>query len=118
MDLTLKEQGIQQTGLIDQRKAIEIGKMMSARKILISEVNSVGTNIIITVSIVEVENGISEFSSQEQINDKKQLANGAVKLVELLPASVKRRDDIETRTLTGYYLRGIININVCEAKEA
>lgn len=108
MDLVLKEQGIQQTGLIDQRKAIEIGKMMSAKKILIGEVNSIGTNIIITIRIVDVENGISEFSSQEQISDQKKLANGAVKLVELLTDSVKRRYDIETRTMQGYYLRGII----------
>ena len=39
MDEILKEQGFQQTGCTDQACAVKIGKLISARKILIGEVN-------------------------------------------------------------------------------
>ena len=41
MDMIFKEQGLQQTGCTDQEFAVEMGRLLSARKILIGEVNSV-----------------------------------------------------------------------------
>lgn len=55
MDLILKEQGLQLTGCTDAACAVEIGKLISARKILIGEVSKLGKSFIISCRIVDVE---------------------------------------------------------------
>lgn len=66
MDAILKEQGLQQTGCTDQECAVQLGRLMSARKILIGEVSPMGKSIIMTVRIVDVEKGFSEFAATEK----------------------------------------------------
>jgi TolB-like protein len=61
----LKEQGFQQTGCTEQSCAVEIGKLLSAKKILIGEVTKVGQSIIITARIVDIEQGVVEYSAKE-----------------------------------------------------
>ncbi|MFC1670197.1 CsgG/HfaB family protein [Spirochaetota bacterium] len=65
MKAILKEQGFQKTGCTDQECAVQLGKIMSARKILIGEVSSMGKAIFIMVRIVDVERGVSEFAARE-----------------------------------------------------
>ncbi len=55
MDLILKEQGFQQTGCTDQDCAVQIGKVLSVRKILIGELSSIGSSLMMTIRIVDVE---------------------------------------------------------------
>jgi hypothetical protein len=60
----LKEQGFQQSGCTDQSCAVEIGKLLSARKILIGEVTKIGQSIVITGRLVDVEGGIAEYAAK------------------------------------------------------
>jgi TolB-like protein len=60
----LKEQGFQKSGCTDQSCAVEIGKILSARKILIGEVTKVGQSIVITGRLVDVEGGIAEYAAK------------------------------------------------------
>lgn len=64
MNAILVEQGFQQTGCTDASCAVQIGKLMSARKILVGEVSPMGKSIIMTVRIVDVEKGVSEYAAR------------------------------------------------------
>jgi hypothetical protein len=56
----LKEQGFQQTGCTDTSCAVQVGKLLSARKILIGSVMKLGSKLIISGRIVDVEKGVGE----------------------------------------------------------
>ncbi|MFC1669260.1 CsgG/HfaB family protein [Spirochaetota bacterium] len=60
----LKEQGFQQTGCTDVSCAVKVGKLLSAKKILVGTVMKLGRKIIITGRIVDVEKGVAEFSEK------------------------------------------------------
>ncbi len=66
MDAILQEQGLQQTGCTDSACAVELGKMLSARKILVGEISPMGQSLVITVRIVDVEKGVSEFAGSQK----------------------------------------------------
>lgn len=101
----LGEQGFQQTGCTDQECAIQIGKLMSARKILIGEVSSMKKEMIITVRIVDVELGVSDYAARENAPDEKSLDSAIKRLSRKLTGEIGGRG---FSPYTGYYLRGLI----------
>jgi len=58
MGSLLREQGFQQTGCTDVSCAVQVGKLLSAQKILIGTVMKMGNSLIITGRIVDVEKGV------------------------------------------------------------
>ncbi|MDY6968163.1 MAG: CsgG/HfaB family protein, partial [Spirochaetota bacterium] len=107
MDEILKEQGFQKTGCTDQECAVELGRMMSARKILLGEVSSLENSIIITVRIVDVEKGVSEFAAREKAESKDELDNAVSRIVEKLSEQIEQEG--ETWSITdAYYMRGFV----------
>ena len=74
MNNILKEQGLQQAGCTDISCAVEVGKILSARKILVGSVMKLGTSIIITGRIVDIEKGIAEFSEKGTAKDHEGLS--------------------------------------------
>ena len=70
MGLILKEQGLQQTGCVDISCAVELGKVLSANKMLVGSVMKMGDKVIITGRIVDVEKGVAEFSEKEVAVDQ------------------------------------------------
>ena len=65
MDEILKEQGVQQSGCTDISCAVEVGKMLSAKKMLLGTVMKLGGRIIINGRIVDVEKGVAEFGQKQ-----------------------------------------------------
>jgi len=65
MDAILKEQGFQKTGCTDQECAVEIGKLISVRKMMIGEVTEAAGALYITVRIVDIEKSVIEFAEKE-----------------------------------------------------
>lgn len=70
MGLILKEQGLQQSGCVDISCAVELGKVLSANKMLVGSVMKMGEKVIITGRIVDVEKGVAEFSEKEVAADQ------------------------------------------------
>lgn len=66
MDSILKEQGFQKSGCTDSDCAVQLGKLLSAKKILLGEASKLGSSILITVRIVDVEKGVAEFAETEK----------------------------------------------------
>ena len=75
MNRILKEQGLQRTGCTDISCAVEIGKILSARKILIGTVMKLGGMIVITGRIVDVKSGAGEFSEKQSAESERGLYN-------------------------------------------
>jgi TolB-like protein len=70
VDKILHEQGFQMTGCTDVTCAVQVGKLLSARKILVGTVMKFGDNIAVTGRVVDVEKGIAEFAEKERAISK------------------------------------------------
>lgn len=70
MDEIMKEQSFQLTGCVEQSCAVQIGKILSAKKVLVGEIGRVGKSFMITTRIVDVEKGVSEFAANERAEDE------------------------------------------------
>ncbi len=104
MDMILKEQGLQMTGCTDAACAVEIGKMISARKILVGEVSKLGKAYIISCRIVDVEKGVAEFATQETSESDDELVPATRRMVVKL---LKRMNISEASWVTEHSPCGI-----------
>ncbi|MCP4129678.1 MAG: hypothetical protein GY754_01560 [bacterium] len=66
MSAILGEHELAQSGCTDVSCAVEVGKLISARKILVGSVMQLGRKIIISGRIVDVEKGVAEFSTNQE----------------------------------------------------
>jgi len=111
MDEIFREQGLQQTGCTDQACAVQLGKMLSARKILLGEVTKMGASIMITVRIVDVEKGSSDFAAKEKAENEDALDRAGENITRKLSQNIMGKTpgySIESKTRTGYYTRSIM----------
>jgi|GEM_PF-4627121 len=67
MDSILKEQGFQQTGCTDQACVVEVGRLLSARKMLVGEVIDFQDSLYINIRIVDVEKSEVDVAEKEVI---------------------------------------------------
>jgi hypothetical protein len=79
----LDEQKLQLTGITDEKKLIEIGKLLGANKIITGSILKMGENYFITVK------GIDVFSGSVEISDKvsSQSINGLINSLPVLTTS-------------------------------
>jgi len=111
MNEILREQGLQMTGCTDSSCAVEVGKLLSARKILIGEVARIGASTIITVRIVDVEKGVAEFASKAQAATSRDLNRASEQLSRKLAERITGKKPSqwgEVKTARGYYMRSIL----------
>jgi len=60
------EQGLQMTGITDSKSAVKMGKLLSAKKILVGTVSKVGNVFTMTVRVIDVETGRVKFAESER----------------------------------------------------
>lgn len=112
MEEILKEQGFQMSGCTDTSCAVKIGKLMSAKKILVGEVNGIGQSIVTTIRIVDIEKGTAEFAATEKSPSIDDLDTAAKNITRELFANMQGgiARDLEDLIITreGYYLRSIV----------
>jgi curli biogenesis system outer membrane secretion channel CsgG len=82
----LKEQGFQQTERVhtDVNCAVRMGKLLSAKKILVGSVMKMGSRLIISGRVVDVEKGIGERAVTGKANSIDQLDRGVTEFVDAL----------------------------------
>lgn len=111
MDSILREQGFQQTGCTDNACAVQMGRLLSAKKILVGEINKIGRTFILTVRIVDVEKGSSDFSQNEKARDQEDIDKACKRLTDKLVKNIVEGNKeyfVARRVPAGYYLRGIV----------
>lgn len=119
MNKILDEIGFQQTGCTDTACAVEVGKLLSAQKIVMGDISRMGKSYILTLRMVDVSKGSHEHSSSIRADSDDRLDIAATKLAKGLTDSYKRTRkgffsalwyDIksDTRNETGYYARSFV----------
>ena len=109
MDAILKEHEFQQTGCTDSDCAVQVGKMVSANKVLIGEVNQLGSSTLLTVRIVDVEKNIAEYSSSERAASLNDMEKAGKSLVQKLTMRMTGQYGVNYQEIPrGYYLRGAL----------
>lgn len=88
MGAILKEQGLQQSGCTDVSCAVEIGKILSARKILVGTIMKLNNDIIITGRVVDIEKGVAEFSEKSAVRQGEDVMKAVEIYVEKLSAKI------------------------------
>jgi hypothetical protein len=73
VDTILKEQGFQQTGCTDNSCAVEMGKLISANKMVLGELSKVNETMYVTIRIVDVAKGASEHAEKGSIRKDEQI---------------------------------------------
>ncbi len=80
----LKEQGFQQTGCTETACAVQMGKLLSARKILIGSVMKLGAKLVISGRVVDVEKGVGEQGARGKADTIDDLDNGVIEFINNL----------------------------------
>jgi TolB-like protein len=106
----LNEQGFQMTGCTDTSCAVEVGKLLSARRIIAGEVTAVGKKIVITVRYLDVEKGTSLFSEAAACESLDVIDKTASDVARRFAERIVAGDSevIIPKTKIGYYTRGIV----------
>jgi TolB-like protein len=84
VDMIFKEHGFSQTGVTDDSSAAKIGKLLTARKILIGSVMKLGEQTVVTCRVVDVEKGIAESSSKITADTEESLVQEISNLIASL----------------------------------
>ncbi len=80
----LKEQGFQQTGCTETACAVQMGKLLSARKILIGSVMKLGAKLVISGRVVDVEKGVGEQGARGKADTMDDLDDGVIEFINNL----------------------------------
>jgi TolB-like protein len=120
----LNEQGFQQTGCTDQECAVQMGKLLSAKKILLGTLSKTGKVFVITAKSVDVETGRIDFAESERCMKEEdlelaskilavKLANNVAGTSYTIPVRTYQQDESRNRFAMGlFYKIGIIkNVN-------
>lgn len=95
----LKEQQFGQTGLSDIQSAVKIGKLLSAKKILVGTVSKLGESYIVNARIIDVEKGEMEFAdkakSQSETDLDKAVESFARKIAARIQAKTKGEEAVK-----------------------
>lgn len=96
MGQIIKEQGLQQSGCTDVSCAVELGKILSAGKILVGTVMRIEEQYIITGRIVDVEKGVVDFSEKSVAGNKSEIIVAVSAFVEKLADRIDNRNSVKT----------------------
>jgi TolB-like protein len=91
VDKVLGEQGFQQTGCTESDCAVEIGKLLNARWILIGTVGKIGTKVAISARIVDVENGSVLYSAKAKADSEEEIDTACTQLAAEFVARLEGR---------------------------
>ena len=84
MNTILKEQAFTMTGCTDTSCAVQVGKLLSARKMLVGSVEVWNNKVFINGRIIDVEKGVAEFAHRETVSSLKELDTGATSFAKNL----------------------------------
>jgi len=84
IDLVLKEQGLQLTGIADERTAVRVGKLLGASALLLGAFFDGGNSLRIDARIVEIESGKTLVLSSVCVKDE-EFGLGIDRMFDRLP---------------------------------
>ena len=91
IDKILTEQGFQLSGCTDSGCAVEIGKLLSANKMLVGTIMKIGNKIVITGRMVDVQSGSADFSADSEAKSENDLNDAVRKFSSSLGAAMEKK---------------------------
>lgn len=85
----LKEQGFQKSGCTTAECAVEIGKLLNVRKMVVGNVSKVGSRYVISIGFIDVESGKTELSDDVECDSQELIKEASSKLAEHFSRSVE-----------------------------
>ena len=73
LDKILAEQALQQSGCVSDECAVQVGRLLNVRKIIMGSINYAFDVYSVIVRIVDVESGATEYSFTREAIEKKQI---------------------------------------------
>lgn len=99
MGQIMEEQGLQMTGCTDSTCAVQVGKLLSARKILIGTVSKLGNTFSIVSRVVDVEHGSVDFAESERCAKEDDIEQAArILAVKMVNRIANKNYSIPSRT--------------------
>jgi len=89
MTSIMKEQAFSMSGCTDTACAVEIGKILSANKMLIGSIQMWENKIVINARLVDVEKGIAEIAHRASYNSVKDLDREVVNFAQDLSSRIE-----------------------------
>lgn len=108
MNAIMQEQGFQQTGCTDVDCAVKIGKLLSARKMLVGTVSKIGQKIIISGRIIDIEKGIGEFGESVSMKSIDDLETSVKRFTTNLSLRIEGKKPLEKERPETVYKTGDI----------
>ena len=118
VDEILKDPGAELEECTEQTCAVKIGKILSVRKILVGEVGYLGRDFVITVRIVDIEKGVSEYAARDTMRSLDNIDKTITRLTNELSEriDIKSEEEFSMRSFipglnqlhTGKTLKGYI----------
>jgi len=102
---TISEQKFQKSGLIDDKNAVELGKLLGADLIVIGSVVKIGTSYTINSRMIETKTGEAKLGKNVTGNDLNLLTTLSRNLLDSLFGSMRK----DTKNETGESARGGTN---------
>jgi TolB-like protein len=96
----LSEQRFQQSGVIDERSATEIGKLLGADLIIIGSVVKIGSSYTINSRMIDIKTGEATLGKNVTGNDLNLLANLSRDLIDKLFGTPRQELTADKRPLT------------------
>ncbi len=91
MKSVLKEQGFQMSGCTETECAVEVGRLLSARKILVGTIGKLGERYIINARIVDVEKGVMEFGDKASAKSEGDLEGAVTEFANKLAGRITKK---------------------------
>lgn len=95
----LKEQEFQLSGCTETECAIQIGKLLSANKVLVGTVSKIGNSYVINARIVDVEKGSLDFAEKYVAYSEDALIHGCEVFAKKLSARMRGEKYVEPEEL-------------------
>ena len=107
MDSILKEQSFQQAGCTDVGCAVEMGKLLSANKMLLGTIMNIGKKTVITGRIIDVQKGVAEFSQNQSVQSDDELFAAVSLFAKNLTLRIQGKSPSDTTDLSGTGASGL-----------
>jgi|GEM_PF-1183168 len=99
MGAIMQEQGFQLTGCTDSSCAVQVGRILSANKILIGTLSKLGNVFSMTARVVNVETGRIDFAESERCNSEDDIEKASrVLAIRLLNRITGKKYSLPKRT--------------------
>ena len=87
----LDEQGLAMTGLLDESKAAEVGKLLAANYLIMGHISSLGRGFIVTSKMVNVQTGAITAAPKVTVSSERALQGAIQELANKIVAAAEGR---------------------------